>query len=153
MKTTPRYPILSSPTLPRQGSLTPLEIVSELRRLSFVEGTDRHVGVSKLLEMVKDPEYPYLSILNSSKFGVIWTKLVEEANVLRKRHPNDPTVKNSLERNYYVSQEYPTKNEAIWIQLRRRLQELLQGLIYFPHNNTREIIETFRKEHGLDTLG
>jgi hypothetical protein len=62
-------------------------------------------------------------------------------------------VKNSLERSFHVSRDYPTQFERISTEVKQRISALRKGTILFPRNNTGQIIDTFQKEHGLDTLG
>ncbi|MFN9692053.1 MAG: hypothetical protein ACK551_08155 [Vampirovibrionales bacterium] len=153
MKLTPRSPLLSLPVLQRQGYLTPSQIVAELRVLAYTRGENVADKLLALNTMVSAHDYPYKEDMDTTCIRNVWLKLLEEANGLRIRRPSDPAVIDTLERSLCVSDGYPTQYNPIYTELKRRLQELRQGAIPFPWNNTGQIIETFQKEHGLDTLG
>jgi hypothetical protein len=155
MKLTPRSPLLSPPppVLQRQGHLTPLEIVAELRVLAYTRGENVADKLLALNLMVSAHDYPYKEDMDTNFIRTVWLKFLKEANGLRIRKPRDPAVIDTLERSLYVSDGYPTQYNPIYTQLQRRLQELRQGTIPFPRNNTGKIIKTFQQEHGLDTLG
>jgi hypothetical protein len=103
--------------------------------------------------MVADHQYPYKSSINTADVNRLWATLQDQARSLRNRQPNDPAVIDTLERSFHVSRDYPTQFERISTEVKQRISALRKGTILFPRNNTGQIIDTFQKEHGLDTLG
>jgi hypothetical protein len=152
MKLTPRSPLLSLPVLQRQGHLTPSQIVSELRVLAYTRGENVADKLLALNTMVSAHDYPYKEDMDTTCIRIVWLKLLEEANGLRIRRPQDPAVIDTLERSLYVSDGYPTIQRFTYEWLTQRLAKLRKGTIPFPWNNTGEIIESYIREHGFNPL-